>query len=61
MMTEITNMSDAQLQVQLAELREKRDELVFKVRQKQLTQVRQLRVVKGDIAQLLTAQTARKK
>ncbi len=61
MMTEITNMSDAQLQVQLAELREKRDELVFKVRQKQLTQVRQLRVVKRDIAQLLTAQTARKK
>ncbi|MBP6942898.1 MAG: 50S ribosomal protein L29 [Candidatus Buchananbacteria bacterium] len=60
-MTEITNMSDAQLQVQLAELREKRDELVFKVRQKQLTQVRQLRVVKRDIAQLLTAQTARKK
>ena len=51
---EIKNMSQEQLTQSLEEARKKLDELKFKAAQKQLKNVREIRILKKDIARIMT-------
>jgi large subunit ribosomal protein L29 len=58
---ELKNKGEAELQKELLENRKKIQELNFKDANKQLKNVRSLRVVKRDSARILTALKANKK
>ncbi len=53
-MKEINNLSKVELTNLLQELRGKLDELKYKAAQKQLKNVREIRIVKRDIARIMT-------
>jgi large subunit ribosomal protein L29 len=58
---DIKNKKESELHAQLAESRNKLRELRFKDANKQLKNVREIRVIKKDISRLLTLLNANKK
>jgi len=58
---EVTIKSEVELKHLLLELKKKLDDLQFKVAQKQLKNVREVRTVKRDIARVLTVLDQKKK